>query len=179
MAACSAFYLCTKIAHSTPKRCVVKNLPNHTFYLSQTPQTCLCKNFLSGVNFSRLSEKNAYIFDFFRDIFSVFGAFSRFFGCKIWFSKILSAEMWLVTGWPTSIKDSQSTLFWKHVQHRYWVNTQYMQQTTHLIFKDLVDPGIWVEFASDDGNGTGGPGPLLLKDPGYAGSHLLYNLVLV
>ena len=33
----------------------------HTFYLSQTPQTCLCKNFLSGVNFSRLSEKNAYI----------------------------------------------------------------------------------------------------------------------
>ena len=34
---------------------------NHTSYLSQTPQTCLCKNFLSGVNFSRLSEKNAYI----------------------------------------------------------------------------------------------------------------------
>ena len=33
----------------------------HTFYLSQTPQTCLCKNFLSGVNFSRMSEKNAYI----------------------------------------------------------------------------------------------------------------------
>ena len=35
---------------------------------------CLCKNFLSGVNFSRLSEK-MHIFDFFRDIFSVFGAF--------------------------------------------------------------------------------------------------------
>ena len=33
----------------------------HTSYLSQTPQTCLCKNILSGVNFSRLSEKNAYI----------------------------------------------------------------------------------------------------------------------
>ena len=33
----------------------------HTSYLSQTPQTCLCKSFLSGVNFSRLSEKNAYI----------------------------------------------------------------------------------------------------------------------
>ena len=28
-----------------------------------------------------------HIFDFFRDIFSVFGAFSRFFGCKIWFRK--------------------------------------------------------------------------------------------
>ena len=61
----------------------------HTSYLSQTPQTCLCKNFLSGVNFSRLSEKK-HIFDFFRDIYSVFGAFGRFFGCKIWFSKILS-----------------------------------------------------------------------------------------
>ena len=34
---------------------------NHTSYLSQTPQTCLCKNFLPGVNFSRMSEKNAYI----------------------------------------------------------------------------------------------------------------------
>ena len=63
--------------------------PTHTSYLSKTPQTCLCKKFLSGVNFSRLSEK-MHIFDFFRDIFSVFGAFSRFFGCKIWFSKILS-----------------------------------------------------------------------------------------
>ena len=37
----------------------------HTSYLSQTPQTCLCKNFLSGVNFSRLSEK-MHIFDFFQ-----------------------------------------------------------------------------------------------------------------
>ena len=37
---------------------------SHTSYLSQTPQTCLCKNFLSGVNFSRLSEK-MHIFDFF------------------------------------------------------------------------------------------------------------------
>ena len=36
----------------------------HTLYLSQTPQTCLCKNFQSGVNFSRLSEKNAYIWLF-------------------------------------------------------------------------------------------------------------------
>ena len=27
------------------------NTVTHTFYLSQTPQTCLCKNFLSGVNF--------------------------------------------------------------------------------------------------------------------------------
>ena len=61
----------------------------HTFYLSQTPQTCLCKNFLSGVNFSRMSEK-MHIYDFFRDIFSVFGDFSRLLGCKIWFSKILS-----------------------------------------------------------------------------------------
>ena len=48
---------------------------------------CLCKNFLSGVNFSRLSEKKMHIFDFFRDIFSFFGALSRFFECKIWFRK--------------------------------------------------------------------------------------------
>ena len=27
-----------------------------------------------------------HLYDFFRDIFSVFGDFSRFFGCKIWFS---------------------------------------------------------------------------------------------
>ena len=60
----------------------LKLIHTHTSYLSQTPQTCLCKNFLSGVNFSRLSEKNAYIW-LFRDIFSVFGAFSCFFGCKI------------------------------------------------------------------------------------------------
>ena len=39
---------------------------------------CLCKKFLSGVNFSRLSEK-MHIFDFFRDICSVFGAYSRSF----------------------------------------------------------------------------------------------------
>ena len=40
----------------------VNYLPfSHTSYLSQTPQTCLCKKFLSGVNFSRLGEKNAYI----------------------------------------------------------------------------------------------------------------------
>ena len=31
-----------------------------------------------------------HIFDFFRDIFSVFGAFSRFLGVKFGFSKILS-----------------------------------------------------------------------------------------
>ena len=42
----------------------VSNDLDHTSYLSQTPQTCLCKNFLSGVNFSRLSEKNAYIWLF-------------------------------------------------------------------------------------------------------------------
>ena len=33
--------------------------------------------------------KKLHTFDFFIDIFSVFGVFSRFFGCKIWFSKIL------------------------------------------------------------------------------------------
>ena len=38
--ACSAFYLCTKIAHSTPKRCVVKKLPNILF---QGPATLLPK----------------------------------------------------------------------------------------------------------------------------------------
>ena len=36
----------------------------HTSYLSQTPQTCLCKKFLSGVNFSRMNEKNAHIWLF-------------------------------------------------------------------------------------------------------------------
>ena len=45
-------------------------------------QTCLCKKFLSGVNLSRMSEK-MHIYEFFRDIFSVFGDLSRFFGCKI------------------------------------------------------------------------------------------------
>ena len=54
----------------------------HTSYL-----VCLCKNFVSGVNFSRLSEKT-HIFDFFRNIFSVFGAFLVvFFGVKFGFRK--------------------------------------------------------------------------------------------
>ena len=43
----------------------------HTSYLSQTPQTCLCKNFLSGVNFSRLSEKKC-IYLTFSETFLVF-----------------------------------------------------------------------------------------------------------
>ena len=30
----------------------------HTSYLSQTPQTCLCKKIQSGVKFSRLNAKN-------------------------------------------------------------------------------------------------------------------------
>ena len=42
-------------------KCLISTINAHTSYLSQTPQTCLCKNFLSGVNFSILSEKNAYI----------------------------------------------------------------------------------------------------------------------
>ena len=50
---------------------------------------CQCKTFLSDVNFSRSSEKKLHTFDFFRNIFSVFGVFSCFFGCEIWFSKIL------------------------------------------------------------------------------------------
>ena len=58
------------------------------FVTGTTGGACV-KKFLSVVNFSRLGEKNANIFDFFRDIFSVFGAFSRFYGCKIWFLKIL------------------------------------------------------------------------------------------
>ena len=63
-----------------------RQMVNHTSYLSQAPQAVLCKIFLSGVYFSRLSEK-MHIFDFFKDIFSVFGAFSRFFGCKFGFRK--------------------------------------------------------------------------------------------
>ena len=59
-----------------------------TYICHRHHRRCLCKKFLSGVNFSRLSEK-MHIFDFFRHIFSVFGAFSRFLGCKIWFLKIL------------------------------------------------------------------------------------------
>ena len=31
---------------------------DHTFYLSQTPQTCLCKKKLAGVNFHRFNAKN-------------------------------------------------------------------------------------------------------------------------
>ena len=40
---------------------LISTINAHTSYLSQTPHTCLCKNFLSGVNFSILSEKNGYI----------------------------------------------------------------------------------------------------------------------
>ena len=46
-------------------------VPAHTSYLSQTPQTCLYKNFLSGVNFSRLSEKKC-IYLTFSETFLVF-----------------------------------------------------------------------------------------------------------
>ena len=52
------------LGHWTFSRAVVTSNTSHTSYLSQTPQTCRCKNFLSGVNFSRLSEKNAYIWLF-------------------------------------------------------------------------------------------------------------------
>ena len=79
------------------RRVAATNGPGRTTLTGQTiplichrhHRRCLCKKFLSGVNFSRMSEK-MHIYDFFRDIFSVFGDFSRFFGCKIWFSKILS-----------------------------------------------------------------------------------------
>ena len=46
-------------------------ISSHTSYLSQTPQTCLCKNFLSGVNFSRMSEKKC-IYMTFSETFLVF-----------------------------------------------------------------------------------------------------------
>ena len=49
----------------------IDNCYTHTFYLSQTPQTCLCKNFLSGVNFSRMSEKKC-IYMTFSETFLVF-----------------------------------------------------------------------------------------------------------
>ena len=48
---------------------------------------CLCKKFLSGVNLSRMSEEKMHIYDFFRNIFSVFGDFSRFLGVKFGFRK--------------------------------------------------------------------------------------------
>ena len=57
----------------------------HTSYLSQTPQTCLCKNFLSGVNFSRLSEKKC-IYLTFSETFLVF-LVPRFLGVKFGFRK--------------------------------------------------------------------------------------------
>ena len=92
-------YIITQLIQVQKPTCVARiwhAWPKIWMKLKSTPhichgyhRRCLCKNFLSGVNFSRLSEK-MHIFNFFRDIFSVFGAFSRFFWCKIWFSKILS-----------------------------------------------------------------------------------------
>ena len=59
----------------------------HTSYFSQTPQTCLCKKFLSGVNFSRLSEKKC-IYLTFSETFLVFLVpLVVFWGVKFGFRK--------------------------------------------------------------------------------------------
>ena len=66
---CVMHILCTLITESK-RNCLAcqfmrkrKNVPlestsEHTFYLSQTPQTCLCKKKLPGVNFYRFNAKN-------------------------------------------------------------------------------------------------------------------------
>ena len=48
--------------------------PRHTSYLSQTPQTCLCKKIQSGVKFSRLNVKNCMFL-------LILGAFVIIFWC--------------------------------------------------------------------------------------------------
>ena len=52
----------------------------HTFYLSQTPQTCLCKKKLPGVNFYRFNAKNWH----FRQILREKVAFFYRFNAKNW-----------------------------------------------------------------------------------------------
>ena len=55
-----------------------------------------------------------HIFDFFRDIFSVFGAFSRFLGVKFGFRKSCQCkrndkyEVWKGGGWRRSIHQQEN-----------------------------------------------------------------------
>ena len=66
---------------------------NHTWYLSQTPQTCLCKKKLPGVNFYRFNAKNWHfrqilrekVAFFFTDLTWKIGVFR----CKFYYPKIL------------------------------------------------------------------------------------------
>ena len=69
---------------------------NHTWYLSRTPRTCLCKFFLAGVNFYRFNAKNWQFTVYFAVItqknwqFSVyFVVIYAFFWCKFYSPKIL------------------------------------------------------------------------------------------
>ena len=56
-----------KVIWIVDKKCL-----SHTSYLSQTPQTCLCKEKLPGVNFYRFNAKN---WRFFTDLTRKIGVF--------------------------------------------------------------------------------------------------------
>ena len=90
--------LCTLITESK-RNCLAcqfmrkrKNVPlestsEHTFYLSQTPQTCLCKKKLPGVNFYRFNAKNwqftvyfAVITQKIGNLLCILSYFTRFLG---------------------------------------------------------------------------------------------------
>ena len=58
----------------------VEWIENHTWYLSQTPQTCLCKKILHGVNVYRFNAKNWH----FRQILREKVAFFYRFNAKNW-----------------------------------------------------------------------------------------------
>ena len=57
-------------------------ISSHTSYLSQTPQTCLRKKKLPGVNFYRFNAKNSQFSVYFVVIYA-------FFRCKFYSPKIL------------------------------------------------------------------------------------------
>ena len=86
---------------------------NHTWYLSQTPQTCLCKNFLSGVNFSRLSEKKC-IYLTFSETFLVFLVpLVVFLGVKFGFRK--------------------SCLCKRNDKYEVWLDAFHVRKITHVV----------------------------------------------
>ena len=53
---------------------LLRSAPMHTSYLSQTPQTCLCKKKLPSVNFYRFNAKNLR---FFTDLTRKIGIYYR------------------------------------------------------------------------------------------------------
>ena len=64
--------------------------PLHTWYLLQTPQTCLCKKKLPGVNFYRFNAKNWHFWQILRKKVAFFTDLTRKIGvfrCKYYFFK--------------------------------------------------------------------------------------------